>query len=92
MEILQKDDGKEGMFYIEQDHKLLAELTYEWSGNKIIINHTGVREELEGQGIGKKLVLKSVDWARANKIKILPICPFAKRVMENSDEYKDVLF
>ena len=28
MEILQKDDGKKGMFYLEQNHEIIAEMTY----------------------------------------------------------------
>ncbi|WP_246131531.1 GNAT family N-acetyltransferase [Aquimarina intermedia] len=55
-------------------------MTYTWAGkSKFIINHTGVEEQFSGKGFGKKLVMKSVEFARNNDLKILPLCPFAKK-------------
>ena len=55
MDVKQKNDSKKGMFYIEQDGKIVAEMTYVWAGTKkIIINHTEVNEILKGQGAGNK--------------------------------------
>jgi len=89
MEILQKDDGKKGVFYIENN---LAEMTYVWAGSgKIIIDHTDVHASLKGQGVGKQLVEKAVEFARQQSIKIFPLCPFAKSVFDKSEEFKDVL-
>jgi hypothetical protein len=93
MEILHSDNGKKGVFYIEQeDGKLLAEMTYVWSGNQFIIDHTEVSPLLEGKGIGKQLVQKAVDFAREKNVKILPLCPFAKKVFDKTEAYKDVLY
>lgn len=93
MNILQKDDGKNGLFYIEQEDKILAEMTYSWAGaNRIIINHTEVSETLSGKGIGKELIAKAVEFARANNIKISPVCPYAKTVFEKTEAYSTVLF
>ena len=93
MEIQQKDNGKKGVFFIEENNEIIAEMTYVWSGeDKIIIDHTGVSEKLGGKGIGKQLVHKAVEMARENQIKILPLCPFAKKVFDKTEDYKDVLF
>jgi uncharacterized protein len=93
MEIQQKDDGKKGMFYIEQEADTLAEMTYVWAGNdKIIIDHTQVGASLVGKGIGKQLVHKAVEFAREKNIKIMPLCPFAKAVFDKVSDYQDVLF
>lgn len=92
MEIQQKDDGKKGMFYIEQDKRILAEMTYVWAGaDRIIIDHTEVSPALAGKGAGKQMVSKAVDFARAKNIKIMPLCPFAKSVFDKVQEFKDVL-
>jgi len=91
MEILQKDDGKKGIFFIEQDGNILAEMTYVWAGEKIIIDHTEVSEVLGGKGIGKQLVHRAVEFAREKHIKILPLCPFAKAVLNKVSEYHDVV-
>lgn len=93
MNILHNDDGKKGIFYVQVDGKKEAEMTYTWAGNdKFIIDHTEVQEALKGQKVGHKLVEKAVKFAREKSIKILPLCSFAKHVMDKKEDYKDVLF
>ena len=93
MEIQHRDDGRKGGFYVgEEDGKVLAEMTYVWAGSqKIIIDHTQVDESLKGKNVGKQLVHRAVVFAREKDIKILPLCPFTKAVLEKIAEYKDVL-
>ena len=65
MEILQKDDGKKGKFYIEREGSTVAEMTYVWAGtDRIIIDHTEVGEVFKDQGVGKQMVSSAVDFAR----------------------------
>jgi predicted GNAT family acetyltransferase len=77
---------------IERDGKLLAEMSYSMAGDKLIIDHTDVSDALRGTGTGGKLVAAAVEWARANRKQILPLCPFAKSVFDKKPEYRDVLF
>ena len=92
MEILHEDNGKKGRFYIDREGKNLAEISYVWAGDdKLIIDHTFVDEELKGQSIGLKLVVKVVEMAREQKVGIIPLCPFAKSVMDKKVELQDVL-
>lgn len=92
MEILHQEDEKGGAFFIEKEGRRLAEMTYVRAGSdKIIIDHTEVSDELRGTGAGKKLVHAGVEWAREQGILIKPLCPFAKRIMEMTEAYHDVL-
>lgn len=92
MEILQTDDGIRGMFYVEKEDLVLAEMTYVWAGtNRIIIDHTEVNEALAGKGIGKQMVTNAVIFARENNIKIIPLCSFAKSIFDKVKEFNDVL-
>lgn len=92
MEILQKDDSKKGMFYVEENNQIVAQMTYVWAGDtKIIIDHTEVNDNFGGKGIGKLMVEKAVQFAREKSIKIIPLCPFAKSVFDKVEEFKDVL-
>lgn len=92
MEILQEDDGKKGSFYIMQDGKKAAEMTYVWAEKeKFIIDHTEVGDVLKGKGAGKELVNAAVVYARMHGFKILPLCPFAKSVFDKVAMYSDVL-
>lgn len=92
IQIQHEEEGHKGAFFIELDGKRVAEMTYVKSGtSRIIIDHTGVGEELKGQGAGKKLVMAAVEMAREKNLKILPLCPFAKSVFEKTPEIQDVL-
>jgi hypothetical protein len=92
MEIKQTDNSKNGMFYIDKEGEILAELSYRWAGtDSIYIEHTEVGNALKGKGIGKQLVSKAVDFAREKGIKIVPLCSFARSVFGKVPEFKDVL-
>lgn len=92
MTIQQTDNGKKGAFYIEENGERLAEMTYVWAGTGMfIIDHTEVSDKLAGKGAGKQLVAKAVDFAREQKVKIKPLCPFAKSVFDKTPHYQDVL-
>lgn len=84
----------EKSFYVGDSEKSpLAEMTFVYAGdNIIIIDHTSVSEELRGQNIGRKLLHKLVEFAREENKRIIPLCPFAKKeMMQNKEEYKDIL-
>jgi uncharacterized protein len=92
MEIKLQQSGSKGSFYIEGNGIRQAEMTFSKAGDKlIIIDHTEVSDALRGKGAGKKLVEAAVMHARANSLKILPLCPFAKSVFDRSPEFRDVL-
>ena len=92
MDIRHEFSGHRGAFFIERDGKRLAETTYTAAGDtRIIIDHTDISDELRGTGSGARLVGAAVQWARAERKKIIPLCPFAKSVFDKTPEYKDVL-
>lgn len=90
--IEREDNGSKGRFVIYESDQFAGELTYSREGkNQLIIDHTSVEESFSGKGFGKKLVMESVKYARDNDLKILPFCPFAKKMLEADGEAKDVL-
>jgi uncharacterized protein len=93
MMIQQKQDGPKGAFYIEENGRLLAEMTYSMTNPQLmIIDHTEVDDELRGKHVGYQLVHTAVEFARINAIKIIPLCPFAKSVFDKKKaELGDVL-
>ena len=93
MEVQHNGTDKNGLFYIEDDGRQIATMTYVFAGGeKFIIEHTEVHPSFEGKGLGRKLVQAGVDFAREKGLKILPLCSYAKRVFDKTPEYKDVLF
>ena len=49
------------------------------------------KPEYNGRGIAKRLVECIIEAARERGVKIIPLCPYAQRMMIGKDEYKDVL-
>lgn len=91
-EIRNEDDGKKGRFAIYEENKFAGEMTFTWAGeNMFIISHTEVDPAFGGKGIGRKLFLKVVEYAREKGVKILPLCPFAKAEFSKIEEARDVL-
>ena len=91
MEVLFKQSGAKGSFYIEQEGKVLAEMTFSMAGKeKMIIDHTEVDGQLRGLGAGLQMVTAAVNHARVNSLRILPLCPFARSVFQKKPEFKDV--
>jgi predicted GNAT family acetyltransferase len=93
MLIQNKTVGNKGMFFVEADGNILAELTYNMpSPDKMIIEHTEVSDELRGQNVGYELVHTTVEYARSHHIKIIPLCTFANSVFKKKPEFADVLY
>ncbi|MBR4574881.1 MAG: GNAT family N-acetyltransferase [Lachnospiraceae bacterium] len=46
------------------------------------IVHTGVAPEYEGKGIAKRLVFKVAEEAEKRKLKLIPVCSYAVKVLE----------
>ena len=85
-------NDKNGFFYIKLNNKIEAKMTFVFAGeDKIIIDHTEVNEGNNGKGYGKMMVAKAVEFARRKNIKIIPLCPFAKKVIEKTPEFQDIL-
>ncbi len=90
MEVIKKGTDK---FYIgESMDNAKAEITFTQKDKAIlVIEHTRVSQELKGQGIGLQLVRKVAEYACQQNKKIIPVCSFAKKVMTENEEYKDIL-
>ena len=64
----------------------LAELVYRIRGDRLVLVHTEVPVELEGRGIGGRLVTAAVDRAAREGLTLVPLCPFARGWLERHPE------
>lgn len=92
MEVKHHRGATNGVFYIEDNGKQIATMTYVFRNEKtFIIEHTVVNSAYEGKGLGKQLVKAAVNFARENNFRIIPLCPFAKAIFDRMPEFSDVL-
>jgi predicted GNAT family acetyltransferase len=69
----------------------IAAAYYDLSGNVITFTHTEVPKELEGKGVGSRLVKGALDQVRANGLRVVAQCPFVKGYIGKHPEYADLL-
>jgi uncharacterized protein len=92
IEIKQIKSGTKGYFGAFEGEKEAGRMSYTFAGEtKLIIDHTEVSDLYKGQNIGKRILMELVKYARENKIKVIPLCPFAKSVFNKVEEIRDVL-
>ena len=91
MQIQRDEHGRKGAFYIDEDGEWIAELSYVRDDGTMTIDHTEIHEKLRGEGIGQDMIKAAVEYARANGLKIKADCPYAKKVIERTPEFQDVL-
>ena len=69
-----------------------GELTFSKASPTLIIaDHTGVPDTMRGLGVGKALVDHLIDTARAERFRIVPLCPYVKAQWQKHPEWSDVI-
>jgi predicted GNAT family acetyltransferase len=91
--VRRSETDSKGAFSAWEGERHAGEMTYSrLNPSVIIVDHTEVLAGFEGKGVGKQLVARGVEWAREHGQKIMPLCPFARKVFERTPEYADVWF
>jgi len=92
MKIEQFNRENKGFFKASKDGKEAGRMTYSWAGKeRFSIDHTEVNPEFKGKNVGKQILMAAVDFARENKLKIIPLCPYAKSVFDKTGSITDVI-
>lgn len=90
--IQRHDDGKKGFVEALEGTIPTGKMTFTWAGEtKLIIDHTEVGTDFGGKGVGKKMLMNLVEYAREKDVKILPLCPFAAAMFKKDESITDVL-
>jgi hypothetical protein len=64
---------------------------YTLDGEVMRFTHTIVPQEVEGRGIGSRLIKGALDEARSRGLKVDPVCPFVRAYIEKNAKYRDLL-
>lgn len=92
MDVTQIQDEYGGVFIVKEDGKEVGKMTYKNKPKHIIeIDATKVEPSYEGKGYGQYLVITGARFARATRLKIKASCPFAKTILQASEEYQTLL-
>ena len=75
------DNVAESRFELREEGRL-GELMYHVNGKRLVLLHTEVPAELEGRGLGGRLVRAALDRAARDGMTVVPLCPFAHDWLE----------
>lgn len=90
-QVQHEEQGQRGEFFIQQDGRRIAEMTYRRHASIATIDHTEVDMALRGGGVARKLVDSAVAWARSSGVKLRSTCSYASAVLARDASLRDVL-
>ena len=85
-----RDNRAEQEFTLEVDGQT-AVAAYQREGGGIVFTHTLVPPEIEGRGVGSKLIRGALDSARDQGLRVVPQCPFVRAYIDKHPEMRDLL-
>lgn len=84
------DNPARGRFELEVDG-LLAFATYRRSGSTLAIPYVEAAPPLRGTGAADRLMKGVMEIARAEGLKVVPLCGYASAWLRRHKEYRDLL-
>lgn len=89
VEVVDKRD--EHRFEARVDGELAGVLYYTERPGGLVLVHTEVNDEFEGQGVGSRLVAWALDDLRERGLTATARCPFAAAYIQRHPEYADLV-
>lgn len=77
--------------FVIHDEQGTGELRYNIIGSQIILEHTEVSPALRGRGVATSLARAALEYARANELTVIPVCPFVIGYLARHPEYHNLL-
>ena len=88
---LQINERGRGAFLLEENNRRLGEMQIGISDGVLTVYHTEVEPDMEGKGTAKELLETMVEYARTNKLKVIPLCPYVLSMFKkHPDKYEDL--
>lgn len=83
-DVVNNREGHQFEIRIDDD---VARLRYAIRDGAIELIHTEVPARLGGQGLGNELARASLEFAREQKLHVIPTCPFVRSFLKRHDEF-----
>ena len=73
------------------DGTLAGEIRYRTQPGAVVLVHTEIAPQLEGQSVASTLVQGALDDIRAHDLRVVPICPFVAAYIKRHSQYTDLI-
>ena len=91
-EIRVGDNPEAHRYELFADGRRVGLAAYRLTPGVITFTHTEVDPDVEGQGLGGRLVRRALDDARARGLAVRPLCPFVADFIQRNPEYADLVW
>ncbi|GAB2750971.1 GNAT family N-acetyltransferase [Salinifilum aidingensis] len=78
-------------YEITADGQQAGHTTYVDRGEQRIFYHTEIGADFGGRGLGSTLISRALADSRAAGLRLVPVCPFVQKYLENHHEVDDVV-
>lgn len=82
MDIHVRDNPDESRYEVLDGDRRLGLAQYRLRGTMISFIHTEVDPELQGKGVGARLIEAALQDAEARRLEVLPFCPFVRAYID----------
>ena len=72
------------------DATVAGHASYKRVGDALVLPHTVVEPEFRGRGLSKPLIQYALDDARAQGLKVEPLCSAVRDFIDHNAEYRDL--
>jgi predicted GNAT family acetyltransferase len=87
MAIVQEGHGDQQEFVLRLDNRRRGFLSFTVPGDGVMrIEYVEVDPDLRGAGYGRQLVEAAVAFAKTRQLRVVPICGYARAVIQRSPE------
>ena len=86
-----RDDPVSSSYELLLDGERVGRLHYLPTPGVVVLVHTEIAPELEGKGLGGRLVAGAFGDIRARGLSLVPICPFVTSYLERHPEHADLV-
>jgi predicted GNAT family acetyltransferase len=86
-----RDNAANHRFELLADGEVAGLAMYRRRDDAVVVTHSEVNPQFRGRGFGNELVSRTLDLIRSRGEKIVPICPFFARYVQEHHEYDDIV-
>lgn len=81
--ISREDSGSAGQFVLRTSKGVLGTLDFTRPKKGVLqINFVEVKPSERGSGLGRQLVAAAVEWAKGEGLTVVPVCSYARSVID----------
>jgi predicted GNAT family acetyltransferase len=85
-QITVRDNPDELRYELLVDGTLAGEILYRLRSDAVVLVHTEIAPQFEGQGLGSKLVAGALADIRARGLRPVAVCPFVRAYLQRHPE------